>query len=188
MVCTLNPLDPGKLPTDLPPSDTLEAPETLEAIVAKTSDINLLKEVRTILYDSLQLLENKTMAELEVLHKRHADVEQLQELRQLINDCRNSKGEIDFKNNPRGVELLQKAKQLGVKFDDKKVSFSKEQTENLVDAIETKIGNLNLEYELQMQTVTRLTNLRYEFIQLARLIEKRIDELMTKLARGIQGG
>jgi hypothetical protein len=171
MVVTLNRVDEVK-------------PLPLE--IAQKEDINLLQEVANLLKNTLDLLEKKTMGELELLQKRHGHVESLHELLKEINQNTNSKGEVDL-NNPKALELIEKAKQLGIDIKDKsgKFSFNKEQREYLIDSIQMTIDDLRVQYELQMQTVTRLTNSRYEFIQLARLIEKRLDECAKQVIRGI---
>lgn len=165
--------------------------EDLKKIVEDTAEnpsppVDLLKGIGLLITKTDRYIDKKCIEEFEKVEKNKNDVKALHELRQEINKNTNSKGELDL-NNPRGIELIKKAKELGIVFKDKngKLSFTKEEREYLIEAIEMTIKDLNIQSQLQMQTLSRLTNLRYEFHQLARLIEKRIDECLKQVIKGI---
>lgn len=146
-----------------------------------------------LLTDRLKQLQNQSVDEFQQLKKRQDKVVELHKVLKSINSNTNSDTELKF---PLGCDLdklLQRAKDLGVdvcngtKGKDGKITYSRDQRERLIDNIRMTIEDLNMQNEMQMQTVTRLINERYESYQMARAILKPIhDDKMSK-ARAIAG-
>lgn len=65
--------------------------------------------------------------------------------------------------------------------------FTKEMRDRLLDNIRITIDDHNVKNDMQLQTVTRLTNERYETYQMARSIMKTLHDAKTQHARGITG-
>jgi len=67
------------------------------------------------------------------------------------------------------------------------MKYSREERERLVENIRMACDDLNMENDMQIQTVTRLTNERYEAFQLARSIMKPLHEDKINKARALAG-
>ena len=146
-----------------------------------------------LLTDRLKQLQNQSVDEFQQLKKRQDKVVELHKVLKSINSNTNSDTELKFPPGCDLDKLLQRAKELGVdvcngtKGKDGKITYSRDQRERLIDNIRMTIEDLNMQNEMQMQTVTRLINERYESYQMARAILKPIhDDKMSK-ARAIAG-
>jgi len=59
---------------------------------------------------------------------------------------------------------------------DDKFKYNKDERDRLVENIRMTIEDLNVKNDMQLQTITRLTNERYESYQMARSILKPLHD------------
>lgn len=137
--------------------------------------------------ERLKLLQEKTNAEFSELKKRQEKVAELHKILKAINAATNSKGELDISKNPELKEMLKKAKELGVDVKDDKTSYNKDQRDRLVENIRMTVEDLNVQNDMQLQTISRLTNERYESYQMARSILKPLNDAKTSHAKAMRG-
>jgi K+ transporter len=140
-----------------------------------------------VLTDRLKQLENQTMNEIQDLKKRQEQVRFLHKLLQKINAATNDKGEINLEDNPELQEMLDKAEEMGIEFTIKNGKFNTDQRDYLVENIRMKIDDFNVQNDMQLQTISRLTNERYEMYQMARSILKPLHEDRIQKARAMAG-
>ncbi|MBS4169031.1 hypothetical protein [Parachlamydia sp. AcF125] len=138
--------------------------------------------------ERLRQLKEETIKEFSTLKKRQGEVSKLHKLLQVINNATSSKGEVDCSHNEELKNLLEEAKQIGVSIPENKQSFKKDERDRLIENIRMTIEDQNIQNEMQMQTITRLTNDRYETYQMARSILKPLHEDKINKARKIAGG
>ena len=136
--------------------------------------------------ERLQDLQAKTEKELLELKDRQDDVGVLHDLMKAINNAINDDGGIDL-NSPEIQELLEKAKKLGITPPDGKIELDKDERIRFIENIRWTVDDLNVKNDMQLQTVTRLTNERYESYQMARAIMKPLHDSKTNMARAIAG-
>lgn len=171
--------------------DSAAVEEVQEAVApvedGDTTDLKLETMVLMLTATKVDGLEEKTRKELTELRERQLKVKLLHQLMKVLNAKTDSKGALDIKDDAEIAELLAKAKELGVDLDPSKTSYTKEERTLLVDNIRMTIEDFNVENEMQLQSVTRLTNERYEAYQLARSIMRPLHDVKTNMARGSAG-
>lgn len=136
--------------------------------------------------EKLAQLKTSTKKELDELKKRQAKVKRLHEIQRAVNKATDDKGKLDAKGSEL-QGLLQEARDLGVEIKEGKSSFSKEERDRLVDNIRMAAEDFNVENDLQIQQISRLTNERYESYQMARGILEPLARAKQSAARGIAG-
>ena len=82
--------------------------------------------------------------------------------------------------------MLKEAKNLGVQCKDGQHKFTKEERDRLVENIRLTADDMNVKNEMQLQTVNRLTNERFECFQLAKSIFRPLHESKLQIIRGIK--
>ncbi|MCB1135457.1 MAG: hypothetical protein KDK78_04225 [Chlamydiia bacterium] len=132
-------------------------------------------------------LEDKIKKEFEELKERQAQVRYLHKLLKLINAQGDGKNGFDANKDPELRQLLDQAEVLGIELPSKRYIFDASERQRLVENIRMTCEDLNMQNELQMQTITRLTNERYETHQMARAIQRPLHEAKVNKARGIAG-
>ncbi|KAF3363095.1 Uncharacterized protein PHSC3_000280 [Chlamydiales bacterium STE3] len=137
--------------------------------------------------ERLKTLKDKTRNELSELRARQEKVRVLHKLLRAINTSTEDNGKIDCSNNQELKNLLKKAKDLGVDLKDDKVKFSREERDRLVENIRITVDDYNVENDMQLQSISRLTNERYESYQMARSILRPLHEDKLRKAREIAG-
>lgn len=137
--------------------------------------------------ERLKYLENKIFKEFVELKKRQDQVSSLHKLMKSINVATNEKGELDCSNNPEIKELLAKAQEYGVDIKDGKFKYSKDERDRLLENVRMTIDDYNVLSDMQLQTITRLTNERYESYQMARSIMKPLHDDKINKARSLSG-
>lgn len=174
--------------------------ETLEVnkVVEKEPTIDSL--VYDILTSRLYQLQKDTTKELEELKERQKEVQKLHDLIAKINSLTNKDGEV--KVDEELFEMLQDAikndgnddavNDLKISPDSLKIleegkKYKPEDRQRLIENIRMHIEDLNTQNDMQLQTVTQLTNERYETYQMARAIMKPLDEDKKQKARSIAG-
>lgn len=135
----------------------------------------------------LDNVNHKTGKEFKELKDRQSKVSDLHRLHKSINAITTSKGEIDFSKNEEIKAQIKKAKERGLEVDEKKTSYNKEERERLVENIRMSVEDLNVQNDMQLQTITRLMNERYEAYQMARSVMKPLDDDKKQKARAIAG-
>jgi hypothetical protein len=136
--------------------------------------------------ERLKSLQSNTLKELTELKKRQSKVAELHKVLKAINSATGSNGELEISNNEELKQLLQKAKDLGIEVQDDKTYFNREERDRLVENIRMSVDDLNVENDMQLQTVSRLTNERYESYQMARSILKPLHDAKISFAKGIK--
>lgn len=136
--------------------------------------------------ERLEDLQTKTEKELLELKDRQDDVALLHDLMKAINNAIDADGGIDL-NSPEIQELLEKVKKLGITPPDGKTELDKDERIRFIENIRWTVDDLNVKNDMQLQTVTRLTNERYESYQMARAIMKPLHDSKTNMARAISG-
>ncbi|MGK5594035.1 MAG: hypothetical protein ACSNEK_01585 [Parachlamydiaceae bacterium] len=137
--------------------------------------------------ERLKTLKDKTRQELSELKESQEKVRTLHKLLRAINTHTDDKGRLDCSNHQEVKDLLKKAKELGADIKDNKFKFTKEERDRLVENIRITVDDYNVENDMRLQTVSRLTNERYESYQMARSILRPLHEDKLKKAREIAG-
>jgi len=132
-------------------------------------------------------LEASVRSELKALKERQANVRYLHQFMKAVNQATDGNGALDLSDTEGLDDMLQKLQDLGIETDPNKMNYSKEEKERLVDNIRMTIEDLNIENDMQLQTISRLTNERYESFQLARSIMKPLHDDKLNKARAISG-
>ncbi len=158
-----------------------------------SKDMELEQLVFLLLTERLNQLQQKSMDEFKELKKRQDEVVQMHKVLKAINANTNNESELSFDLSSDLMQHLNHARdKLGIEIQpgaikDNKMTYTKDQRERLIDNIRMTIDDHNTRNDMQMQTVTRLINERYESYQMARAILKPIhDDKMSK-ARAIAG-
>lgn len=150
-------------------------------------DISLEALVLLINAERLKTLQDSTAKEFKELRERQEQVRQLHDILQKLNKETSEKGDVDLKNKKELADLLKKLKDHGITFDEGKTSYNKEERERLVENIKMTIEDYNVQNEMQLQKVSRLTNERYESYQMARSILKPLHDDKHNKARAMAG-
>ncbi|MBA3957657.1 MAG: hypothetical protein H0X51_04580 [Parachlamydiaceae bacterium] len=138
--------------------------------------------VNTERLNSLRKQANKELADLK---KRQDQVTFLHNVLKKINVETSANGEFDSSKDGDFQQLLSKAKEMGVNIQDGKTKYTKDERDRLVDNIRMTVDDLNVLNDMQLQTINRLTNERYESYQLARATLKPLHEAKMQSSRGI---
>lgn len=169
-----------------------EVQEVLHSVSSKALDKNkdpkhLSLESLTVLINANRLheLEKNSRKELSELRERHQKVAFLHKFLKTINAMTSPTHEFDWTNTPELGEMVLKAKEMGVELDERKFKYGKEERERLLENIRMTVEDLNTLNELQLQTITRLTNERYESYQMARNIAKPEHDAKLSPSRNI---
>lgn len=165
--------------TEVPFADKLEPKDD------KNYSIDTL--VLLITTERLQHLKDKTFKELSELKERQGKVKTLHEVMRSINASTDEKGCLDCSKNKDLENLLKKAKELGVEIKDGKYKYTKEERDRLVENLRIAADDQNVENDLQLQTISRLTNERYESYQMARSILKPLHDAKMRKAQAMGG-
>ena len=164
----------------------LEAAKALEGKDIDPKELSLEALILLINTERLKHLQDKTEKEFATLKERQDKVAELHNIMKAINAATNSKGELDVTGNEELQGLLEKAKELGVDVKDGK-KFNRDERDRLVENIRMTVEDLNVQNDMQLQTISRLTNERYESYQMARSILKPLHDAKTSFARGMRG-
>lgn len=143
--------------------------------------------VLLITTERLHHLKERTRKELTELKERQEKVKTLHKLLRAINTGTDDKGKVDFSNNKEVQELFKQAKKLGADVNDGKFKYSREERDRLVENIRITVDDYNVECDMQLQSISRLTNERYECYQMARSILRPLHDDKIRKAQGIAG-
>ena len=161
----------------------LKAVQTKEAPEEDNLELeNLTLSILTSFADDIQ---EKSKAEMDELKERQKDVRFLHNLLKLVNTASNEEGDLDISDNQEIKDLLAQAQELGVEVDLNKTTYNKDERNRLIENIKMTCEDLNMQNDMQMQTINRLTNERYELYQMAKSIIKTLHDAMMGHVRGI---
>lgn len=172
---------------EMPKSPAVEALDAVADPLAANEDLSLEALILLINTERLASLKDQTAKELKELKERQEKVRKLHELLSAINALTDDKGKFDCSKNRELKKLLAEAKELGVEIKEGKYSYTKEERDRLVENIRMASEDYNVENEMQIQAISRLTNERYESYQMARSILKPLHEDKQRKAREIAG-
>lgn len=158
-----------------------------EGTPSKDENISIEALILLINTERLKYLKDSTTKELSELKARQQKVKDLHSLLRSINTATDTKGKLDCTDNQEIKDLFLKAKEYGIDIKDGKFKYSKEERDRLVENIRIAADDLNVENDMQLQTVSRLTNERYETYQMARSILKPLHEDKQRKAREMSG-
>lgn len=151
-------------------------------------DMSLEALVLLLTTERLHKLENDSRGQLDELRTRQQKVSFLHKLMKTINTATGSKGEFDLTPLPQDLkDMFKKAKELGVDLDESKLQYSNEERERLLENLRMTVEDFNVQNEMQLQMITRMTNERYESYQMARAILKPLHDDKLNKARAIAG-
>jgi len=148
-------------------------------------DIPLDSLILLINSERLKQLQEQTQNEFKTLKERQQQVSDLHKLMKSINSATSTEGELDLNKNPELKSLIEEAKNKGVEVDPNKMKYTKEERERLMENVRMTIDDLNVQNDMQLQTISRLTNDRYESYQMARSILKPLHESKMSHAKAI---
>lgn len=160
--------------------------EPVEQDMSKYENLSLEALVLLLNTERLAKLKESTKKELEELRKRQADVKKLHEAMQAFNTATDDKGQLII--SPELMQHIKNVKELDIDVKDNKPLYSKDERDRLVENIRLAVDDLNVDNDLQIQTISRLTNERYESYQMARSILKPLSDAKQRMAREISSG
>lgn len=171
-------------------SDDVVAPiesEVINEIISNPKHKDLSLEALALLINTerLKFLHDQTHKEFVELKKRQGQVRTLHNLIKKINAITSTSGEMDCSSNQELQDLLKEAKNLGVDLKEDKFQYTKEERDRLVDNVRMTTDDLNTMNDMQLQTINRLTNERYESYQMARSIMKPLHDAKMRAIKGI---
>lgn len=171
--------------------DALDAIKNVDPKDPKEMELEQL--VFLLLTERLKQLQKKSTDEFKELKQRQEEVVQMHKVLKVINSHTTDESELSFDPDGELMHHINHAReQFGIDIQDGtmkdgKMTYTKDQRERMIDNIRMTIDDHNTKNDMQMQTVTRLINERYESYQMARAILKPIhDDKMSK-ARAIAG-
>jgi len=153
----------------------------------KPEDMSLESLILLINAERLKNLQTKTETEFDALRARQQNVADLHDVIKAINTATDKNGAIDITNDTNLQNLIENAKNLGVDVKEGQMVFNKDEKDRLIENIRMTVEDLNVQNDMQLQTISRLTNERYESYQLARSILKPLQDAKTTLAKALRG-
>ena len=162
---SINEVDPGKDPKNM----------SLESLVLLLTT------------ERLHRLEEESRTQLKELRERQEKVSFLHKLTKTINAATSATGELNLSPFPELPGMIKEAKSLGLEVDENKLTYTTEERERLIENLRMTTDDLNVQNDMQLQIVTRMTNERYESYQMARSILKPLHDVKMKQA-GYMGG
>lgn len=172
-----------KAPAVDPAKEIIEAKEAQDP-----KDLSLDSLVLLLNTTRLNQLQVQSQKELSELKKRQEQVSFLHNLMKAINKVTSAEGELDVSGNADLQNLLKQARETGVDLDPSKQKYTKDERDRLMENIRMTVEDYNVQNEMQLQTLNRLANERYESYQMARSILKPLHEAKMTPAKGIKGG
>jgi len=162
-----------------------KSPEPIDSGDNQSKDYSLETLVLLINTERLKHLQEKTESEFSSLKERQETVAKLHNTLKAINAATDTKGQLTV--NEEIKKQIQTAKELGVEIDGDKRAYNRDERERLVENIRMTIDDLSVQNDMQLQTISRLTNERFESYQMARSILKPLHDAKTSLARAVRG-
>lgn len=122
-------------------------------------------------------IDKKLRKEFSDVQERNTKVRYLHGLLKAINTATDSKGNLDISETPELQAMIKEANEKhGVELPVGKTKFTGQERERLVENIRMTCDDLNVQSDLQLQTISRLNNERQESFQIAKSMMKAIHE------------
>lgn len=137
--------------------------------------------------EKLRSLRDRTNNELNELKDRQGIVRNLHKLLRHINTETDEDGNFDCSRDDEIVSLLKQMQELGIEVDSSKTKYSTFERDRLIENLRMAVEDFNVQNDMQLQSVSRLTNERYECYQMARSILKPLSDDKLRKAREISG-
>lgn len=137
--------------------------------------------------ERLKALKEQIASELKELNERHESVRKLHDVQKAVNQATGDDGTLNLKNNSELADLLSQAKELGAAVDPTKMKYSKEDRNRLIENLKMTSEDLHVKNDMQMQSVQRLTNERFESFQMAKNTIKPLHDDKHNKARKMEG-
>lgn len=160
--------------------------EPVEQDMSQYENLSLEALILLLNTERLSKLKESTKKELEELRKRQADVKKLHEVMRALNTATDDKGQLII--TPELMQHIKTAKEMDIDVKDNKPIYTKDERDRLIENIRLAVDDLNVDNDLQIQTISRLTNERYESYQMARSILKPLSDAKQRMAREISSG
>lgn len=171
----------------------LDAVNTVKGTPKDPKNLSLEQLSLLVLTGRLNHLQQKSQSEFKELRIRQEQVSDMHKVLKSINSNTNEKGEFVFEENDQWIAHFEKAKSHGMeiptgkKGKDGKTTISKGDRERFIENIRMTVEDLNIQNDMQIQTVTRLTNERHEAFHMARAIMKPLHDDKVNKARAVAG-
>jgi len=136
--------------------------------------------------ERLSHLQSSTEENLKEVQERQKYIAEMHDLLKEINNALNESGEIEALSDELKSRIADFA-EYGIEIDVDKTELSSLEAERLIANIQMTIDDLNVQNDMQLQTISRLTNERYECYQMARSILKPLHDAKLAHARGVAG-
>lgn len=160
-----------------------EQVDGIGAAQSSTDDVSLQDMIYLVNRQLVDQIEEKLRKEFTDVQERNGKVRHLHNLLKAINAATDSKGNLDISQSPELQAMIQEANELyGLNIPADKTKFNGQERERLVENIRTTCDDLNVQSDLQLQTISRLNSERQEAYQIARSMMKAIhDDIMHKM-------
>lgn len=179
-------------------NDLKAAEAAMNAVSASTHGIK--EQTRVLLAYHLQRVKTTYLQKMKEWRENRQDLQDLQKVIQKLNELSREKGaEGTVKVNDELVKLMQKiqnqfpdasdpSKDPTLKVPKVGDTYSKEDRETLMETLNLRVKDMDLEGDMAMQELQQLFNERLEHYQYARLITKPLHEATQQAARKIGNG
>ncbi|MDF2549229.1 MAG: hypothetical protein K0S07_296 [Chlamydiales bacterium] len=169
------------------PVDPLDSLEQIREGESEPSNMSLETLLLFVNTERVRDIEARIQKEFAALKEGQEQVRFLHKVQKAINALSKEDGTLDISGNDELKQYFQEARQMGVPIDEGKVKFTVHERERLLENFQMTVEDLNTQNDMQLQTVTRLTNERYESFQLARSVLRPLHEDKLNKARAIGG-
>ncbi len=139
--------------------------------------------VGLILTRRLSDIANESQTKIKELQDRQKIVRDLHDVMRAVNAY--DQGDIDLSKDQKLKDLLKRAKELGVDIKEGKTKYTVEERARLIDNLRMTVEDYNMQNDLQLQALTRLTSEIYESYQLAKSILKPLHDDKINKARAM---
>jgi hypothetical protein len=150
-------------------------------------NLSLESMVVLITANLLHRLEDDSRTQMNELRTRQEKVSFLHKLMKTINTATGNKGDVDFSAYPEVMDMLKKAKEMGVELSETQKVYNNDERERLVENLRMTVEDLNVQNDMQLQMISRLNNERYECYQMAKSILKPLHDVKMKSGSYIGG-
>jgi len=151
------------------------------------SNLSLEALVLLINLERLGDLQDSTYELLEEIKDRQELVSRLRDLLKALHNAMDENGEINLEEHPELRELVEEFAEYGIEIDPEKGTLNSLEADRLIANIQMTIDDTNMQNDMQLQTVSRLTNERYQCYQMAKSIMKPLHDAKMSKARKVSG-
>jgi len=155
-----------------------------DAVSANCENENLETAITLFCIDQEEKCETEMKEKSKELQERQLKVKYLNDLLQIINNSLDEEGSLDLESKDDLQDMLKEAKEIGVDISDK-TYFTEQEKDRLIENIRITCDGFNVENNMQIQDIQKLTTHRYEIFQLAKSIIKTLHEAKLNYARGM---